>query len=301
MSSALRLRKITGFFGLEVSNFDSDDDAHLASLSGLLCDNAVVVLREAALTHAQQVTLAKALGEPTPAHPVVPGHPDYPEILELDGAKGGKNSLWHTDVTFVATPPAASILVADQLPEVGGDTMFCDMRSALAALNPALRTMINDLTAVHHITPLAYWGDPYDSAMSLDEAHKLLRQSESIPPIAHPVVRVHPVTGVPSLFVNPGFASHIMGMARHESRHILDLLFAHATQPEFCLRHQWSNGDVVMWDNRATMHYAIDDYGAASRKMRRVTIRGDAPVGPTGFVSHVVTDPRVYMIGSPTR
>ena len=301
MPRQLDIQKITSHFGAEILHFDAREADHLACLSKQLCDHAVVVLRSAFLSHAHQVAVAQALGQPTPAHPVVPSHPDHPEILQLDGANGGKNALWHTDVTFVAAPPAASVLVADVLPEVGGDTMFCDMRIALATLSPPLHTMVNDLTAVHRITPLAYWGDPFDSGLARDDALDLLRQSESVPPVEHPVVRVHPVTGVPSLFVNPGFTSHIVGMSRHESRHILDLLFAHATQPEFCLRHRWKDGDVVMWDNRATMHYATDDYGATPRKMRRVTVRGDNPIGPNGFISQVVTDPRISMIGSPTR
>jgi taurine dioxygenase len=104
-------------------------------------------------------------------------------------------------------------------------------------------------------------------------------------------VRVHPSTKRPALFVNPGFTTHIVGLSRIESDHLLALLHAHTTQPELTLRHRWRPGDVVLWYNRATMHYAIDDYGSAERRMRRVTIRGEAPVGPTGLVSHVVTDP----------
>ena len=93
----------------------------------------------------------------------------------------------------------------------------------------------------------------------------------------HPVVRVHPTTGRPNLFVNPGFTSHIVGMSRIESDGLLAMLYEHMTQPEFVLRHRWRDGDVVIWDNRATMHYAVDDYGTTERRVRRVTIRGDSP------------------------
>ena len=111
--------------------------------------------------------------------------------------------------------------------------------------------------------------------------------------MVHPVVRVHPSTGQPALFVNPGFTSHIVGMSRIESDSLLALLHAHASQPAFTLRHRWREGDVVIWDNRATMHYAIDDYGDVDRRMRRVTIRGSAPAGPDGFTSAVTDDPMV--------
>ncbi len=111
----------------------------------------------------------------------------------------------------------------------------------------------------------------------------------------HPVVRVHPTTGRPNLFVNPGFTSHIVGWSRIESDGLLRMLYEHMTQPEFVLRHRWRDGDVVIWDNRATMHYAVDDYGTTERRVRRVTIGGGRPVGPTGLESRVADDPMVTM------
>lgn len=280
-----------GTFGAELTGARLADGFEPAWLSRLLTENLVLVIRDQFLSHADQVALARALGEPTPAHPVVPGHPDHPEILELDGANGGRNARWHTDVTFVPEPPAASVLVSDAAPRSGGDTLWADMRTAYAALAPALRTLVDGLDAVHRISPLAYWGEPFDTALSRDDAAALFERSLTVPPVVHPVVRLHPVTGRPSLFVNPGFTTHIAGLSRIESDHLLALLHAHATQPEFVMRHRWLPGDVVIWDNRATMHYATDDYGTAERRMRRVTIRGDRPVGVSGTVSHVVDDP----------
>ena len=114
-----------------------------------------------------------------------------------------------------------------------------------------------------------------------------------LPPVIHPVVRVHPTTGRPNLFVNPGFTSHIVGVSRVESDGLLRTLYEHMTQPEFVLRHRWRDGDVVIWDNRATMHYAVDDYGKSERRVRRVTIRGGLPVGPSGIESRVADDPLI--------
>lgn len=284
---------ITGTFGVELTGaklragFDSD------WLLGLLEEHLVVVFRDQFLTHAEQVHVARALGEPTPAHPVVPGHPDFPEILELDSAQGGKNARWHTDVTFVAAPPAASVLVGDVVPTAGGDTLWADLRTAYERLSPALQELVDALEAVHRITPVAYWGEPFDTALGRDDAWKLYEQAKQVPPVLHPVVRVHPTTGNPALFVNPGFTSHIAGLSRIESDALLHLLYEHSTQPEFVLRHRWSAGDVLMWDNRATMHYATDDYGKSPRKMRRVTLRGDNPVGVNGNRSRIADDPLV--------
>ena len=282
---------MTGVFGAELVGGRICDELDAAWLLSMLEQHLVVVVRDQYLTHAQQVALAQALGTPTPAHPVVPGHPDHPEILELDGAAGGRNARWHTDVTFMPTPPAASVLVGDVMPPYGGDTLWADMRSAYDRLAAPLRTMIDGLEAVHRISPLAYWGEPFDSALSREDAQQLFDQAATVPPVVHPMVRVHPTTGRRSIFVNPGFTSHIVGFSRHESDNLLRLLYEHATQPEMLVRHRWREGDVVMWDNRATMHYAADDYGTAPRKMRRVTLRGDNPIGPTGLVGRVVEDP----------
>lgn len=287
------LTPITGTFGAELSGERAADGIDGAWLSRQLVDHRLLVLRDQHLTHAQQVQLARALGEPTPAHPVVPGHPDHPEILVLDGAQGGRNARWHTDVTFMPAPPAASVLVGDVMPAFGGDTMWADTRTAYERLSPAVQAAIDTLEAVHRISPLAYWGEPFDTALGRDDAQRLFDDAAKVPPVIHPVVRVHPVTGRKNLFVNPGFTTHIVGMSRIESDGLLRLLYEHATQPELVLRHRWRAGDVVIWDNRATMHYAVDDYGAAQRCMRRVTIRGTTPVGPSGAESRLVTDPLV--------
>ena len=284
---------ITGVFGVEVTGSGVDDGVDGPWLASLLAEHRVVVLRDQHLTHAEQVQLARSLGEPTPAHPVVPGHPDHPEILELDADRGGRNARWHTDVTFVAAPPAASILVADVVPETGGDTLWADLRTAYERLSEPLRRLVDDLQAVHRISPLAYWGEPFDTALSREDAIELYEQAAVVPPVVHPVVRVHPTTGRPGLFVNPGFTSHVCGLSRIESDALLSMLYAHATQPDLVLRHRWRPGDVVLWDNHATMHYATDDYGAAARRMRRVTLRGERPIGPSGFVSGIPEDPLV--------
>jgi alpha-ketoglutarate-dependent taurine dioxygenase len=285
------LTKLSGSFGAELTGGHVSTDLAEGELREILEEHLVVVLREQHLTHAEHVDLARTLGEPTPAHPVVPGHPEHPEILELDAAAGGKNARWHTDVTFVESPPAASILVADELPAHGGDTMWASLRDAHDRLAPALQILVAKLWAVHKISPLAYWGEPFDTALSRDDANRLFEDSLSVPPVVHPVVRVHPVTGRLGLFVNPGFTKHIVGFSRTESEHLLALLFAHCTQPELTIRHRWRAGDVVIWDNRATMHYALDDYGSAARRMRRVTIHGGKPRGVDGRESFVSSDP----------
>jgi alpha-ketoglutarate-dependent taurine dioxygenase len=284
---------ITPGFGAEIDGVVVGADNDPEYLLALLDEHRVLVFRKQQASRADQVAFGRLFGELTPAHPVVPGDPNYPEILDLDGAKGGKNARWHTDVTFVPTPPACSILVAEILPASGGDTQWGDLYGAYDALHPSLQDLVDGLEAVHRISPLAYWGEPFDTALTRDDAMALYEDSLRVPPVIHPVVRVHPRTGRKALFVNPGFTTHLVGMSRIESDHLLRLLYEHTTQPELLLRHRWQPGDVVVWDNQATMHYAIDDYGTSARHMRRVTVRGAAPVGPGGSVSRVATDPLV--------
>lgn len=288
-----KVEKLTHGIGAELVGGDLRDHPDASWLLGQLHEHLVLVVRDQQLGPADQVALARQLGEPTPAHPVVPGHPDHPEILELDGAHGGRNARWHTDVTFTATPPAASILVADTVPTYGGDTLWADLRSAYDRLSGPMQRLADELEAVHRISPLAYWGEPFDTALDRDDAQQLLDQATLVPPVIHPVVRVHPVTGRRSLFVNPGFTTHVVGMSRIESEGLLDILHRHTTQPEVTFRHRWRPGDVVMWDNQATMHYATDDYGDQPRRMRRVTLRGGATLGPGGATGRIATDPRV--------
>jgi len=288
----LSITPLTGAFGAEVDG-DLSAVTNGAEIMELLEEHLVLVFRNQHLSHAAQSKIAHLMGEPTPAHPVVPGHPNYPEMLILEAAAGGKNARWHTDVTFVPTPPAASVLVGEIIPPYGGDTCWSDTRTAYERLHPAIQAAIVDLEAVHRIAPLAYWGEPFDTALSRDDADALFEDAKNVPPVIHPVVRIHPSTGRPSIFVNPGFTSHLVGCSRIESEHLLKLLYEHMAQPELTLRHRWQPGDVVMWDNRATTHYAVDDYANQPRRMRRITLRGTVPFGPTGIESRIADDPLV--------
>lgn len=285
------VRPITGTFGAELSGASLTDPDAAAEISALLTKHLVLVVRDQQLGPGDQVALAHRLGRPTPAHPVVPGLAGFPEVLVLDGSFGGKNARWHTDVTFIPRPHAGAILVADELPDHGGDTLWADLATAYEQLAAPLRRAVDGLQAVHRITPLAYWGEPFDSALSREDAGALADDAAAVPAVVHPVVRVHPVTGRKALFVNRGFTSHIVGFLRIESEGLLSLLYRHIEQPEFTLRHRWHERDVLLWDNRVTSHYAVDDYGSAGRRVRRVTLQGEPPVGPDGFTSHTTNNP----------
>ena len=226
-----------------------------------------------------QIALGRRLGEVTESHPVVPGVDEqHPEIYALDSATGGFADVWHTDVTFVRRPPLGSVLRAVVLPSTGGDTQWADLELAYRSLSEPIRRLADQLVAVHDGT--REFG--YYLAQREERTKWEGEEFRALVPIEHPVVRVHPETGRKGLFVNPGFVSHIKDVSDAESRYLLDLFYAHITKPEHIVRHRWSVGDVVMWDNRSTVHYANRDYGDQRRVMHRITLRGDQPIGPTG-------------------
>jgi taurine dioxygenase len=279
----LTIEPLTGSIGAVLRGVDltamlSDDV--VADVRGALLRWRVVFLRDQHVTPGQQVAFGRAFGELTPAHPLQGGlDAEHPEVLVLDstdyrlgiGDRGegtSYNNRWHTDVTFSTQPPMASILAAKQLPERGGDTLWADLVAAYGTLSPGLRAFVDPLVAVH------------DATRTFDRFQEGGReQVAAMAPVRHPVVRVHPETGERGLFVNPVFTSHIEGLSRLESERILGLLYDHITAPERVVRWRWRPGDVAMWDNRATSHYAAADYDGR-RVMHRITVAGDRPCGP---------------------
>ena len=275
---SLTIERVGAFHGARISGVDlaTADDGTLAAVRSALVEHKVLFFAGQELDPDSQVLLGRRLGELTPSHPVVPGvDEDHPEIYALDAADNGFADVWHTDVTFVRRPPLGSVLRAVQVPEVGGDTQWADAEAAYRSLSAPVRDLADQLTAVHDGTrEFGYYlaqrgGNRWEG-----------RDYDRLEPVEHPVVRVHPESGRRSLFVNPGFTSHIAGVSEHESRALLDLFYAHLTKPEHIVRHRWTAGDVAMWDNRSTLHYANRDYGDFRRIMHRVTFRGDEPVGP---------------------
>jgi taurine dioxygenase len=233
----------------------------------------VIFFRDQSLTPQQQADFARQFGEVTEAHPVLPSIDDSTEVLAIDG-KVDRASWWHTDVTFLETPAMGSILYMLEAPEVGGDTMWASLQDAYDGLAPVVRTMCDGLIAIHH--------DPWFAA-DVDarggyEWNGTWR--EKLVPALHPVVRTHPENGRNGLFVNGQFTQALLGLSKNESNAILDMLYRHCVQPEFTCRFRWKAGSVAFWDNRATLHYALDDYGDAPRYAHRVTLRGDRPFGP---------------------
>ena len=284
----LDVRPLTGTIGAEIRGVDLReplDDAAVAEIRGLWMRHKVVFFRDQHLEPVHQVAFARRFGALTRAHPVVPGPlPAHPEVLVLDSERSRREAAygptrertreagWHTDVTFVPTPPAGSVLSARVVPAAGGDTLWSDGEAAYAALDEPLRRLVDGLRAVHD--GRRTFGGFLDAGFPVEWDGERL---EALAPTEHPVVRTHPETGRRSLFVNPQFTSHLVGLSTRHGEALLDQLYRHMTVPEHTVRHRWQPGDVAFWDNRATMHYATLDYGDAPRVMHRVTLQGDRP------------------------
>jgi taurine dioxygenase len=225
------------------------------------------------------VELGRRIGDLTAAHPVVGGvDAAHPEVYSIDSAdpEFSFSDVWHTDVTFMERPPLGSILRAVELPSYGGDTSWVDSQLAYESLSAPVRDLVDRLTAVHDGS--REWGHYLKRRGGRGNTWDGEQVTELVP-VEHPVVRVHPETGRKGLFVNPGFTSYVVGVSEAESRAILDLLYAHLTKPEHTIRHRWQAGDVGLWDNRSTSHYANRDY-TEKRVMHRITLVGDRPFGP---------------------
>jgi len=209
-------------------------------------------------------------------HPLYPGVPEAPELFTLDNHAGNPtdNDAWHTDVTFIETPPVGSILHARLLPPNGGDTIWASMKAAYEALSPTLRSFLETLDAVHDFARGFPQRGIVANAAGADKHAQALAEH---PPVLHPVVRTHPETGEDALFVNFGFTERIKGLRRKESDAILHMLFEHVTRPEFQVRWRWTPNAIAFWDNRITQHYAVNDYLPARRVMIRATILGERP------------------------
>jgi alpha-ketoglutarate-dependent taurine dioxygenase len=284
ISTERDIRKLTGRIGAEIVGVDpsSELDAEtVAFLTGALHEHKALFFRNANLDDAGQQRFASYFGELTKAHPTVPSIDGAPAVLPVDSEDGGRANQWHTDVTFVLNPPKASTLRSIVIPPYGGETLIANSAAAYRDLPAQLRAFADTLRAVHT--------NDHDYARApetLDEQEKERRAvfTSTKYETVHPVVRVHPVTGERGLFIG-GFAQRIVGLSGTESRDLLRLLQAYVTRPENIVRVRWEPNQLVLFDNRITQHYAVDNYDDVPRRLHRVTVAGDIPVGVDGTPS----------------
>lgn len=300
-TSTVEVHPIAGNAGAELTGLDLTKPlsaAEVADVKAALHRWKVVFFRDQFIDHAQQIAFGRAFGDLTYAHPHDDAPPDgFPEIYTVDDRRFAERygapidrtqrasyaAGWHTDVTPAVNPPAGSILRADVVPGIGGDTTFTNLVAAYEGLSEPVKQLVDGLRAEHYYGA----GNP-NSGYSKNAAYR--QQIDKVALVAHhPVVRVHPETGERALFVNPVFTGRILDVSPHESRWILDHLFQELTRPEYTVRFRWEPGSVAFWDNRATAHVAPADVAGIERVLHRVTLIGEVPVGPDGRESELVS------------
>lgn len=246
--------------GLDVTTVD---DAVWAELDALFVEHHLLVFPGQDLTPADHLAFASRWGE-LQRHPYN-GLPDHPEIIELRnvGKQRDVNQHWHSDMTYETNPPKLTMLYARSAPSIGGDTAFANQELAYDGLSDGLRATVDQLQSVHSAEGLAavYRQDPADA-----------------PRAQHPTVRTHDQSGRRALYVCKAFTTRFSDWTRSESAPLLNYLFEHSTRPEFQARHQWKTGDLVMWDNRSVLHFAVHDHADdEDRTIHRCQVAGPVP------------------------
>lgn len=273
----MRITALSGSIGAEIGG---------VSLSGTMPDALVQEIRAAWLTHGvvffrdqdlspgEFLAVARRFGAPV-EYPFVKGIEGFPEIiqvLKLPHERVNFGGVWHTDTAYLDAPPMATMLLGREVPQTGGDTMFASLSAAWEALSPALQAMLRPLRAVNS-SAKADVSKTREDRIKDSARDDARRQYEAL----HPVVRTHPETGRLGLYVNAGHTARFEGMSEEESADLLGFLFRHCVKPEFTCRFRWQPGSLAFWDNRACLHYPINDYHGHKRLMHRITLAGDVP------------------------
>lgn len=274
----LAIEPYTPNIGAVVHDFDLarvDNQEARAELRRALAEFQVLFFRKQALTPEQHIDVAKVFGDPDKAKAFFPKHAIHRVIEVLEAKPGGiryGTDQWHADITFVANPPTGTVLYSHIAPPLGGDTVWASATAVYDSLPPSLRAYLEELEAVHSFEHSGW--PPYFA--KLPDGGEVYRKARADhPPVVHPVVRTHPVTGKKLVYVSPNFTDRIKGLSRQESDALLAFLFARFQRPEFQARLRWEANTVAIWDNRATVHYAVTDYGDQHRLLHRITFGED--------------------------
>ena len=275
----MRIKCINGALGIEVCDVDLNNISNQTSedLLDLYNKHLVLMFRDQNLSPAAQIAFSELFGQVNP-HPLRtrPSVDGFPQVLILEnqlGRPGAPNDYWHSDISHAKKPPSATVLHSLTIPEGRGDTMLCNMVRAYENLSTNVREVIQELKALH-----SGMATLERSVRSASDARPI-DPSEIKPPQAHPIVRKPKGTNQSAIYVNPHFTIGVEHLEAEEGNWILNNLYKIATQPENIYRHQWCVGDVLVWDNRRTMHYAVRDYTEdMPRKLHRCTASGEIPI-----------------------
>lgn len=273
----LEVRPLSRAVGAEILGInllEPVSEAQIAEIRKIWLQHSVVFFREQPLEPGAFQAFAQRFGEII-EYPFVKGLPDFPlivPVLKLPHEKHNFGGVWHTDTTYLQEPPMATMLIARELPPVGGDTLFASNYAAFEGLSPALQDTLRTLRGVNSSAKAAVTHSREDRlADSATDKGRSELNSE------HPVVRTHPETGREALYVNPGHTVRFAGWTEDESAPLLNYLFEQQVKPEYTCRFVWRPGSIAFWDNRCALHNPINDYHGYKRLLHRITLKGDKP------------------------
>ena len=277
MKTELKVRKIAGALGAEISGIDLSQDItdDLAKkIRQVFLDNGVIFIKNQALTSQQFLNFAKKMGNPV-EYPFVKGLEGFPEIIEvkkLEHEKHNFGGVWHSDTTYLDCPPMGSMLLSKEIPPYGGDTLFACQYAAYEALSGTMQRMLDGLKGISSSSKADVSKTREDRIKSdgNESAPKSFTNS-------HPLIRTHPETGRKALYVNVAHTIGIEGLTDAESAPLLSFLFEHQVKPEFTCRWVWEPNCLAFWDNRCTQHNPINDYHGFKRILHRITLEGTKP------------------------
>ena len=275
---------IAGALGAEIRGVDLAEplrNSVAAELRHAFVEHCVLFFRDQRLTPEQHLAASRLFG-PIVRMPYVRHMDDYPDIIAVLKEADERNistfgNAWHSDFSFLPEPPLGSVLYAREVPSHGGDTLWSNMYEAYEALSEGMKRMLLGLKAMHSGKPYGQGGLPKDLKTSRSIGIER-NNPEADREVAHPVVRLHPESGRKALFVNAIYTTRFEDMSEPESRPLLDFLFEHVQRPEFACRFRWAEGSLAVWDNRCTLHYAVNDYDGSRRLMHRTTVAGESPM-----------------------
>jgi taurine dioxygenase len=279
-SHSVRVEPIAGALGALISGIDLSKDLSaeaVAEIRRAWLDHLVIFFRDQHLSSVQFLAFARRFGK-VMEYPFLKGLEDFPEIvpvIKLEHERINFGGIWHSDTAYLDVPPMASMLIAQETPPAGGDTLFANMYLAYETLSEGMRQLLDGLVGLNSSAKA-------DVSRTREDRLKDRARADATKEYvaAHPVVRVHPETGRRALYVNVAHTASFADMTPEESAPILEYLFRHQVRPEFTCRFQWRPGSIALWDNRCTQHNPVNDYQGYRRVMHRVTLAGDKPAGP---------------------
>ena len=276
-NSGFELKPTAGAIGAELLGIDLGADLSEATVRAIrqaLLDHLVIFFRDQDLPPARFLALARRFGTPV-EYPFVKGIDGFPEIIavaKLEHERANFGGIWHADTTYQQTPPMGTMLVARELPPYGGDTLFANQYLAWETLSAGMQRLLAPLRAVS-TSAKADVSRTREDRLRSDGTAAARETLEA----EHPVMRLHPETGRPALYVNVAHTARFAGMTEEESAPLLNFLFAHQVRPELTCRFRWQPGSLAFWDNRCAQHNPVNDYHGYRRVMHRITLAGDRP------------------------